>query len=103
MPQRNIAQCLHFDVVLGVHERAGSPTAATDFFRRGTANDPNNLHRLHFWSYHPGGAQWALADGSVRLLTYAVDGKKNSSTGDPPTVLESMATRGNGEVFEYPN
>ncbi|MDP6057440.1 MAG: DUF1559 domain-containing protein [Pirellulaceae bacterium] len=91
------------DVVLGVHERAGSPTGVTDFFRPGSANDPMSLHRLHFSSYHPGGAQWALVDGSVRLLTYAVDGSLNSSTGGPPTVLESMATRSRGETFEFPD
>lgn len=91
------------DVVLGVHERAGSPTGATDFFRPGTANDPTNIHRLHFWSYHPGGAQWALADGSVRMITYAADSAKNGSTGSPRTILESMATRDGGETFEYPN
>lgn len=91
------------DVVLGVHERANTPTGVTDFFRPGSANDPMSLHRLHYWSYHPGGAQWALADGSVRLITYAADGSSNSSTGGLPTVLESMATRAGGETFEFPN
>jgi len=91
------------DVVLGVHERAGSPTGVTDFFRPGQANDPMSLHRLHFSSYHPGGAQWALVDGSVRMITYAADSGVNSSTGGVPTVLESMATRSGGETFEYPN
>jgi len=91
------------DVVLGVHERAGSPTGATDFFRPGSANDPSSLHRLHFWSNHPGGAQWALVDGSVRMITYAADGARNGSTGGPPTILESMATRNGGETFEFPN
>jgi prepilin-type N-terminal cleavage/methylation domain-containing protein len=44
------------DVVLGVHERPMTPTAAGDFFRPGAINDPLDLHRYHFWSLHPGGA-----------------------------------------------
>jgi prepilin-type N-terminal cleavage/methylation domain-containing protein/prepilin-type processing-associated H-X9-DG protein len=91
------------DVVLGVHERAGTPTGVTDFFHPSAANDPMSLHRLHFSSRHPGGAQWALVDGSVRMLTYAVDGGVNTSTGGPPTVLESMATRSGGETFKFPD
>ncbi len=90
------------DVVLGVHERAGSPGARPDFFRPGVAVDPQNLHRYHFWSFHPTGANWAFADGSVRFLTYAVDGPRNTSTGGGPTILEALATRRGGEVHELP-
>jgi len=90
------------DVVLGVHERAGSPTGVTDYFRRSAAYDPMNLHRLHFSSYHPGGAQWALVDGSVRMITYGADSGVNSSTGRPPTLLEAMSTRGSNDAFKFP-
>jgi prepilin-type processing-associated H-X9-DG protein/prepilin-type N-terminal cleavage/methylation domain-containing protein len=41
----------------------------------------------HFWSQHPGGANWAFADGSVRFLTYA-----NVSA------MAALATRAGGEV-----
>jgi prepilin-type processing-associated H-X9-DG protein/prepilin-type N-terminal cleavage/methylation domain-containing protein len=41
----------------------------------------------HFWSQHPGGANWAFADGSVRFLSYA-----NAS------VMPALATRAGGEV-----
>lgn len=53
------------DVVLGVFERAGDPSATPDFFRPGAVQDPGSTHRYHFWSLHPGGANWLLVDGSV--------------------------------------
>jgi prepilin-type N-terminal cleavage/methylation domain-containing protein/prepilin-type processing-associated H-X9-DG protein len=42
---------------------------------------------LHYWSYHPGGANWLFADGSVRLLPYTA-----------VNVLPALATRSGGEV-----
>lgn len=88
------------DVVLGVFERAGSPSATPDFFRPGAVQDPGSTHRYHFWSLHPGGANWLLADGSVRFLSYNAGGPQNI-TGSPytPTLIEAMATRDRGEVF----
>jgi prepilin-type N-terminal cleavage/methylation domain-containing protein len=92
------------DVVLGVHERiAVAPNAdpnnsETDFFRPGVSDDPLNLHRFHYWSFHPGGGMWARADGSVHFHSYAVDRGNNGSNGFEPTVLEQLATRNGGEV-----
>jgi prepilin-type N-terminal cleavage/methylation domain-containing protein/prepilin-type processing-associated H-X9-DG protein len=47
----------------------------------------NNCDVHHFWSQHPGGANWIFADGSVRFLSYA-----NAST------MPALATRAGGEV-----
>jgi prepilin-type N-terminal cleavage/methylation domain-containing protein/prepilin-type processing-associated H-X9-DG protein len=41
---------------------------------------------LHYWSLHPGGANWLLADGSVRLLPYTAS-----------AILPMLATRNGGE------
>lgn len=43
----------------------------------------------HFWSFHSGGANFAMADGSVRFLTYSAD----------PS-LSQLATRAVGEVVD---
>lgn len=92
------------DVVLGVHERIAVPwggdpsTVATDFFRPGTINDPDNLHRFHYWSNHPGGGSWVYGDGSVHFLAYNIDRGNNGSNGYPMTLLEQLSTRNGGEV-----
>jgi len=88
------------DVVLGVRERT-DPNAAPDFFRPGDLNDPQNLHRYHFWSLHPGGGMWLLADGSVRLITYSAGTRVIGNFGgiSNVTLLECLASRSGGEVF----
>jgi prepilin-type N-terminal cleavage/methylation domain-containing protein len=91
------------DIVLGVSERAGSPSAPPDYFRPGEVNDVNDLHRYHFWSLHPGGAIWALADGSIRFMSYNIDGPKLPANNLPSqTILESLATRSGGESVQTP-
>ena len=47
---------------------------------------------LHFWSPHPGGANFAFADGSVRFLSYSAD-----------TILPALATRAGGETVVLPD
>ncbi|MEL7496842.1 MAG: DUF1559 domain-containing protein [Planctomycetota bacterium] len=90
------------DVVLGVHEYASYPgsTPITDFFRPGEDRDPSNLHRYHFWSNHPGGGQWAYADGSCKFLSYQVDSSFNGSTGHEETLLGKLATRAGGDIVD---
>jgi prepilin-type N-terminal cleavage/methylation domain-containing protein len=86
------------DVVLGVHERALSPTAMPDYTRPGTLKDPLDQHRYHFWSLHPNGNVWAFADGSIRFLSYNSAGPQ-ATAGMTPTPLEAMATRDCGETI----
>jgi len=47
----------------------------------------DNCDQAHFWSLHPGGANFAFADGSVRFLRY---------TSAP--VLPALGTRNGGET-----
>jgi prepilin-type N-terminal cleavage/methylation domain-containing protein/prepilin-type processing-associated H-X9-DG protein len=42
----------------------------------------------HYWSFHPGGAQFLMGDGSVRMIKYT-DNK----------ILAALSTRAGGEVF----
>jgi prepilin-type processing-associated H-X9-DG protein len=54
----------------------------------------------HFGSFHPGGANFLLADGSVRFLSYALvkqlpDGSKS--------IIEALATRAGEEVIDGSN
>lgn len=54
-------------------------------------NFSNYCHTLHFWSLHPGGANFGFGDGSVRFLRYSA-----------ATILPSLATRAGSEVVELP-
>jgi prepilin-type N-terminal cleavage/methylation domain-containing protein/prepilin-type processing-associated H-X9-DG protein len=85
------------DVLLGVSEidlnTPPQPEYIPEFYRPGELNDPNQLHRWHYWSMHSGGGNWLLADGSVRFISYA-SGK---------TILPAMATYNKGEVIPGDN
>jgi prepilin-type processing-associated H-X9-DG protein len=85
------------DVVLGVHERALKPAAQPDYFRKGTIIDATDLHRYHFWSLHPFGANWAFADGSAKFLTYQAAAAQDPA-GVRVSVIEALSTRAGGEV-----
>jgi prepilin-type processing-associated H-X9-DG protein/prepilin-type N-terminal cleavage/methylation domain-containing protein len=63
----------------------GDPCRAP--FRFGPGRPDNPCDRHHFWSLHPGGANFAFCDGSVRFLPYSAAG-----------VLPALATRAGGEV-----
>jgi prepilin-type N-terminal cleavage/methylation domain-containing protein/prepilin-type processing-associated H-X9-DG protein len=63
-----------------------------DKFRPGRLNDPREEHRWHFWSLHPGGGNFLMADGSARYVSY----------GTSPAVMNALATRSGGEVVTPP-
>ncbi len=56
----------------------------------GSSKSPADADVEHYWSYHPGGAQFAMVDGSVQLLTYDTDF----------TVFTALGTRAGQEVFD---
>jgi len=94
------------DVVLGVREITnGTPgsnpaTGSRDFYRPGSLIDPQNIHRYHFWSLHPGGGMWLMTDGSVRFISYSAGtAVVGTFSGYSRTLLECLATRSGGEVF----
>jgi prepilin-type N-terminal cleavage/methylation domain-containing protein/prepilin-type processing-associated H-X9-DG protein len=51
----------------------------------------NPCDQAHFWSLHAGGANFLMADGSVRFLSYQAD-----------DILPALATRNGGEVVALP-
>lgn len=58
------------DIALGSHE-FNPVLGKRDKFRPGNLNDPSEEHRWHYWSLHPGGAHFLMADASVRWLSYS--------------------------------
>jgi prepilin-type processing-associated H-X9-DG protein/prepilin-type N-terminal cleavage/methylation domain-containing protein len=87
-----------YDSELGVRETQiftsgedmACPTRGVFHFGPGTLSQP--CDRNHFWSLHPGGANFAFADGSVRFLGYSAD-----------PILPSLATRAGGEPVGVPD
>jgi len=51
----------------------------------------NPTAACHYWSMHTGGANWLLADGSVRFITYSQAG-----------IITQMASINGGEVVNLP-
>lgn len=76
---------------LGVREVSGYGVCSTEpeHFRPGRLLDP--CDRVHFWSLHGNGANFAFADGSIKFLKYSVD-----------PILPALATRGRNEPVELP-
>ena len=75
----------------GVLLFAGDPCQKIKrIFGPGRAENP--CDRFHLWSLHPGGANFLLADGSVRYMTYSAE-----------AIIVSLASRNGGEVVTVPD
>jgi prepilin-type N-terminal cleavage/methylation domain-containing protein/prepilin-type processing-associated H-X9-DG protein len=99
------------DVVLGVRPITGAANSV--YNAAGTAlvpcNNPDKYyglkpgdiidpcHQLHFWSFHPGGANFLMCDGSARFMNYTLD--PGSGLND---LIVGLATRSGGEVASLP-
>lgn len=61
-------------------------------FRFGPGRVENPCDQFHFWSLHPGGANFVCADGSVHFLPYSAE-----------PVMVALATRAGGEAVDLPD
>jgi len=67
-----------------------SNCSGNEVFRPET-NPKRNGAACHYWSFHPGGGNWLLADGSVRFIPYASQ-----------ATITQMASINGGEIINLP-
>jgi prepilin-type processing-associated H-X9-DG protein len=83
------------DMVLGVlEENSGSFAPMCPLFppyEFGPGSLGNQCDEFHFWSLHPGGANFLFCDGSVRFLSYSA-----------APIMPALATRRGGEAVQLP-
>jgi prepilin-type N-terminal cleavage/methylation domain-containing protein/prepilin-type processing-associated H-X9-DG protein len=70
---------------------AGSPCGPGVFPFGPAANFDDPCAHYHYWSPHPGGANFAFADGSFRFLSYSAN-----------AILPALSTRAGRETVEIP-
>lgn len=85
------------DTVLGVREKNYAlyppvPNCPLGPYEYGPGRDENMCDLFHFWSHHPGGANFLFADGAVHFLPYSAR-----------PMMRALATRAGGEVVSLPN
>jgi prepilin-type processing-associated H-X9-DG protein len=83
------------DMVLGVRTRNNGsygPGCLPGPYHFQVGQFDNQCDAFHFWSPHPGGANFLFADGSVRFLRYEAD-----------PILPALATRAGGESVAVPD
>lgn len=78
------------DVILGMQElNVTRPNCPPGPYRFRSGNSTNSCDLYHFWSQHSSGANFLLADGGVRFLSYHADA----------ALMLALATRGGREVL----
>jgi prepilin-type N-terminal cleavage/methylation domain-containing protein/prepilin-type processing-associated H-X9-DG protein len=83
------------DMLLGVREQyfgGGLGNCRNRPYDYGPGRPTNACDALHFWSFHAGGANFLLADGSVHFLPYAT-----------APLMPALATRSGGEPVTLPD
>jgi prepilin-type N-terminal cleavage/methylation domain-containing protein/prepilin-type processing-associated H-X9-DG protein len=68
----------------------GPGNVAAFYYGPGRLDNP--CDKFHFWSLHPGGANWLFGDGAVRFLPYTAR-----------DLLPALATRAGGEAATLPD
>jgi len=82
------------DMLLGAAEirfRVIAPSCPTGPYQFQPGRLDHECDVFHFWSLHPGGANFAMCDGSVHFLSYSAD-----------KILPALATRAGNEAVELP-
>jgi prepilin-type N-terminal cleavage/methylation domain-containing protein len=82
------------DMVLGALEYCAgffAPDCAGGPYQYGPGELSTTCDMFHFWSLHPGGAHFVMADASVQFLSYSAK-----------DILPALATRAGGEVASLP-
>jgi prepilin-type processing-associated H-X9-DG protein len=77
-------------LIVGAAPFGDSCSGPLYFFGPGRTDNP--CDRLHFWSFHPGGANFLFVDGAVHFVRYA--GRD---------ILPALATRDGGETVSLAN
>ena len=78
--------------VRGLNERVAGSTCPVGSYHFAAGRVRDQCDMFHFWSLHPGGANFAFADGSVRFLSYSAD-----------SVMPALSTRAGGETASVPD
>ena len=68
------------------------PPSSTSGYHFGPGSVNNLCDIYHYWSFHPGGANFAFSDCSVRFLNYGVT----------PLVMMALSTKAGGEQVNIP-
>jgi prepilin-type N-terminal cleavage/methylation domain-containing protein/prepilin-type processing-associated H-X9-DG protein len=68
------------------------PPGSTSGYHFGPGDVQNFCDIYHYWSFHPGGANFAFGDCSVRFLNYGVT----------PLVMMALSTKAGGETVNLP-